>query len=546
MNAYLKKWWGWGDPHKRFSLASRPSIFHFLQTQFDIKDKRFSPPHEKDIKLPESQLFQNEIKNLQALVGMENIFYDHATRLSHCLGKSTPDLIHARYKKREEAPDAVLFPKTESEVLNILRFCGEQKISVVPFGGGSSVLGGVSPSRYTHHHAVITLNLQKMNRVLNVDSSSHVACVQPGILGPQLEEELNRHHFTFGHFPQSFEFSTLGGWIATRGSGQNSSYYGNISDLVVSVKIATPQGIIQTRTTPDSSTGPSLRQLFIGSEGIFGVIVEAVIKIRPQTSSASYGTYLLPHFESGVTAIQKIKEENFNPLIVRLSDVSETQISFKMGSTQGGLKTILSYFVKLWMKFKKIKKEESCFLLVGFTGSKKDINHQKKRIRKMMKGSLSLGSKPGFTWHKSRFELPYLRDELLDYGILVDTFETATLWHNLIPLYNKIQKEAYRILSPKSLLLCHISHTYDTGASLYFTFLTSFIENPLTQWRDIKKAVTRVILDNGGTLSHHHGIGKDHRDFLVDEHGGEFLNILKNIKQTLDPSGIMNPRKLIQ
>ena len=498
MNAYLKKWWGWGDPHKSFPLASRPSIFHFLQTQFDIKDKRFSPPHEKDIKLPESQLFQNEIKNLQALVGMENIFYDHATRLSHCLGKSTPDLIHARYKKREEAPDAVLFPKTESEVLNILRFCGEQKISVVPFGGGSSVLGGVSPSRYTHHHAVITLNLQKMNRVLNVDSSSHVACVQPGILGPQLEEELNRHHFTFGHFPQSFEFSTLGGWIATRGSGQNSSYYGNISDLVVSVKIATPQGIIQTRTTPDSSTGPSLRQLFIGSEGIFGVIVEAVIKIRPQTSSASYGTYLLPHFESGVTAIQKIK------------------------------------------------KEESCFLLVGFSGSKKEVSYQKKRIRKMMKGSLSLGSKPGFTWHKSRFELPYLRDELLDYGILVDTFETATLWHNLIPLYNKIQKEAYRILSPKSLLLCHISHTYDTGASLYFTFLTPFKENPLTQWRDIKKAVTRVILDNGGTLSHHHGIGKDHRDFLVDEHGGEFLNILKNIKQTLDPSGIMNPGKLIQ
>ena len=548
MKSYLRKFWGWGDLHQSWNLREAPKFYEALEERFGALHTDQKLPKEDEIELPAGRLTSEDLQSLGAIVGEKNIYHDHATRLYHSLGKSTVDLIQAKALKRLEAPDCVLFPKTEAEILKILQFCASScessKISVVPFGGGSSVLGGVHPRKNENHRALLTLNLQCLNQVLEMNPRTHTARIQAGILGPDLEKKLNEKKYTLGHFPQSFEFSTLGGWIATRGSGQFSTFYGNISDQVVSVRMVTSQGIVETRKVPASSTGPSFKEMLVGSEGIFGVITEAVMQIHPLPQKTQYQSYLFPSFEAGIEALRQIKENDLDPLIARLSDPLETHLFLKMKKSE------TSFFQKkifsLLLKFKKIEPSKMCYLLVGFQGTSESVRAQMRSVQKICPKALCLGQKPAQNWFHSRFQLPYLRDALLDSKILTDTFETATSWDTVFSLYQHVLVETQKKIGSNGMVFCHVSHIYLTGACLYFTFLTKFKEDPLKQMKEIKHHVTETILKQGGTLSHHHGIGIDHRDFLKEEHGPEFVKVLKNMKQSLDPESILNPQKVIQ
>lgn len=504
------------------------------------------PPKEDDIELPPSRIANSTYEALRNLIGPQNVKMDPHTRLCHSLGRSTPDLIQARFKIRREAPDAVIFAESIESIAKILKYCEAENIALIPFGGGSSVLGGVSPQKKETHQAVITLNLQKMDRVLEINAVSHTAQIQAGILGPDLEKALNQKNFTLGHFPQSFEFSTVGGWIATRGSGQNSIFYGNISDLVLALKVVTPAGILETKKIPASSTGPDAKNLLIGSEGAFGVIVEATLKITPRPVFRTFETFLVKDFKMGVKVVREIEQDHLRPSLIRLSDAHETQFFLTMNRSKGWKAYLKQRLLKMGLKKKKIALDQACFLLVEAQGSHEELTSFKKKIRFFRSQSLSLGGEPGWKWHATRFELPYLRDELLGRGILVDTFETAILWENVESLYHAVIHETKKVLTPKGLVLCHVSHVYATGACLYFTFLDKASSQPLDQWRVIKEHVTQTILSAGGTLSHHHGVGRDHLKFLIQEHGPWFVEELKVMKHRLDPKHILNPGKLVE
>ncbi|MBI2608974.1 MAG: FAD-binding oxidoreductase [Deltaproteobacteria bacterium] len=542
---YLEKWWGWGELDKVYPKDLTSHIHNILKERFHLSSHHSAIPQEEKIELPTSRLSTTDFEDLKNI--SSSATEDHKTRLCHSLGKSYIDLIEARKLKRFYAPDAVVFPTSVEEIVHVLQFCKTRKISLVPFGGGSSVLGGVSPEKKEDHQAVITLNLQKMKQIFEINPLSNTVHTQTGILGPALEKELNQKGFTLGHFPQSFEFSSVGGWIATRSAGQNSTFYGKIEDMVVALKILTPQGLIQTKTVPASSCGPSFKDFFIGSEGCFGIIVEATLKIHPLPQHKTYQSFLFPDFLQGIRALSHIKKLNLSPSLVRLSDAKETEFLFKMESLK---KDFFHLFQKKFFSFllkkKKINLGRASLLLIGLEGSHKEIRYLKKQLKMLAKNTLSLGSRPGWKWHKSRFELPYLRDALIDQGVMIETFETATEWHNIENLYRKVYDTTHTILGPKALVFCHISHIYLTGASLYFTFLTQAKNDPILQWHQVKERVTKTLLQEGGTLSHHHGIGRDHKKFLIEEHGPLFVETLKEVKHFLDPQHILNPGKLIE
>jgi alkyldihydroxyacetonephosphate synthase len=538
------RWWGWGEDGHDEPLP--PSARALLAERIGpLPAARRNPVALEDVRLPEPALPAAARESLAAAVGAEHLRESRLARVSHAAGRGYHDLVRLRTGDAGGAPDAVVFPGDAAEVAAVLRACAEAGVAVVPFGGGTSVVGGVEPWR-GRFPAVVALDLARMGRLLAVDPVSLTATVQPGITGPELEQALAERGLTLGHFPQSFEFSTVGGWVATRSSGQASTGYGRVDDLVLALRVVTPSGEIATRAVPASAAGPRLRELLVGSEGTLGVIVEATLRVRPRPSVRRYEGVSLPRLDAGIDAFRALAQTGIAPDVMRLSDPEETQVSLALSGGAGLATRALRGYLRTRGH------GDGCLAIVGWAGTDEaELRRRRIAAARVLRahGALGLGTPVGHAWEHGRFHAPYLRDELLALGVMVETLETATTWDRLPALRESVAAaldRALRSLGTPPVVMCHLSHVYRAGASLYFTFLARQQEGAeLAQWHAAKAAASEAILAGGGTITHHHAVGRDHAPWLPGEVGELGVELLRAAKATLDPAGIMNPGKLV-
>ena len=547
------RWWGWGYLDKTYPLEERPAFWPYLRRRLGLDGEEGLPVPDLDaIELRPPRLEERALAGLREIVGEENVSTGKYDRLTHAYGKSYPDLVRLRKGQVENPPDVVVYPESEREVAAILRLAEEERLAVIPFGGGTSVVGGVEPLAGELRGA-ISLDLRKLNALLEVDEVSLTATAQAGISGPELEEALNRRGYTLGHFPQSFEFSTLGGWIAARAAGQQSTKYGKIEDMVVSLVVVTPRGAMATKRVPASASGPDLDQLLVGSEGILGVITQATVIIRPLPQVKDYRGVLFRDFGDGLEAIREIMQRGVIPATIRLSDEEETRAYVALQRPPVNWRKALKEKVgKAILTWRGYSLDSGCLMVLGLEGEEVEVKRERREALAICRrhGGFHLGRGPGRGWYKERFELPYLRDILLSRGVMVIALETATTWDNLEYLYRQVKKaieSAIEGMGVKPLVMTHASHVYRSGASLYYLILAKQLKGrELEQWRAIKRAATECIVACGGTLSHHHGVGRDHAPWLVAEHGELGVEAIKALKRALDPAGIMNPGKVLR
>jgi alkyldihydroxyacetonephosphate synthase len=480
--------------------------------------------------LPDSELPVDARAALVAAVGADRVSTDRADRVRHTRGWSTPDLLRLRAGDAGDAPDAVVRPGSHDEVCAVLEACATHRVAVVPYAGGTSVVGGLVAER-TGFAGVIALDVARLDSVTGLDEVSRVVTLGTGLRGTAAEARLNEAGYTLGHFPQSYEGASIGGYAAARSAGQSSAGYGRFDEMVVGLVLATPRGTIRLGTAPQSAAGPDLRQLVLGSEGTLGVITSVTVRIRPRPEVREFEGWRFDDFAHGVAAMRRLAQDGPRPTVLRLSDEAETAINLAdpdvLGSGPGG-----------------------CLAVVGYEGTAADVadRHAAGSLVLAAAGGTALGRDPGEAWRAGRYRAPYLRDPLLDAGAFVETLETATFWSGLEQLRADVTTaltDALGAQGTPAVVLCHVSHVYETGASLYFTVLCAQATDPIAQWGAAKAAATAAIRAAGATITHHHGVGTDHRAAYQDEIGPLALELLRAVKATVDPAGILNPGVLV-
>ncbi|CAN5436512.1 FAD-binding oxidoreductase [soil metagenome] len=413
-------------------------------------------------------------------------------------------------------------------------------MAVVPFGGGSSVVGGLDAVD-GGHGAVVSLDLGLM-RSVDLDRESLTARLGPGLRGPEAEAALGELGHTIGHFPQSFEQATIGGFAATRSAGQASSGYGRFDELVTAVELTAPAGAMRTLQTPHTAAGPALRELVLGSEGTLGVITEVTCRVRPSPEERSYEGWIAEDWVAGREIVRALAQQGEAPDVLRLSDEEETRVSLQLSGAEGMRKRALDAYLALR------RRSGGCLVICGWEGEQESVRRRRALAHRRLRagGAVSLGAAAGRSWERGRFEGPYLRDELLGMGVFVETLETSHTWSRLDELYQAVGGALKDALGQQSIVMCHLSHAYRDGASLYFTFLArSRAGEEIEQWREVKGAACDAIVATGGTITHHHAVGRDHAPYMTAEVGELGIEALRAVKERLDPAGIMNPGKLL-
>lgn len=541
-------WWKWGSNSKRKSLTDYPRLERYLQHRFSesFKNLRTFPPtnvvgREHNSALV-AQVFQFTLPWIAITISKR-------ARLERAIGKSYTDQLRVLGNGSIHLPDAVISPRGHDEVVQILQVCSSHDFKVIPFGGGSNVVGAFRLKSYDRPHVV--LDMSGMNRMLHFSRTNCLAIFEAGIDGPSVEEHLGKYGFTLGHFPQSFEYSTLGGWIATNSAGQESPLYGRISDMVISLKIATPSGTINTSNYESEAGGINLKSLFFGSEGMLGIVTEAQVHVHRISEKKTWMAALFPTFDSGREAIHQLVLGGLAPTVVRYTDKHETSILslFSPDRTETGFSKMKSYAAK-FVSACTGKKPGENLVLIRLDGQTKEVRTRQleaARIFRMHQG-ICIGETLGKRWEASRFDLPYLRDDLLERGFLIDTMETVFPWDRIDGLKEKLLSELQGSKAfgcEKGILLTHLSHVYRTSCSVYFTVVTvQDVNDPLGQWKEIKEMVMDFIVREGGAVSHHHSVGRDHQPWYNRTTDILTKGILRRVKSELDPENILNPGKL--
>jgi alkyldihydroxyacetonephosphate synthase len=550
------RWWGWGDPAHPPALG--PKALELLRETVGSAARPRAPVALAKVRLGESALGESDSAQLAALLGAGGVRGDRAARVEHAAGRGYPDLVRLRAGEPEGAPDAVLYPARAEQLKALLEVCARRSIAVVPFGGGTSVVGGVAPLKGAHA-AVVALDMRGFEELQRLDRESLIVTVGAGMRAPALERVLAMRGLTLGHFPQSFEYVSLGGCAATRSAGQASTGYGRFEELVLGLRVCAPAGEIALAAQPASAAGPDLRRLLVGSEGTLGVIAELDLRVRPAPLERRYEGVFFEDFAAGMGALRALAQEHAAPAVARLSDEAETRMSLAQagagsGSTHPrGLRGLGSDVKRRAGRgYLRVRGYGSgCLAILGFEGAPGEVERHRERALHLVRrsGGLPVGRSPGEAWREQRFAAPYLRDELLTHGVMVETLETATTWSNLPRLYRETGRaiaDSLRAQGTEGIVMCHISHLYETGASLYFTLLARQREGAeIEQWRTVKRAASGAIALNGGTITHHHAVGRDHVPWMVQEIGEQGVGALRALKEQLDPAGIMNPGKLL-
>jgi alkyldihydroxyacetonephosphate synthase len=536
------RWSGWGPEREAGGLPDTARAM--LSERLGLSGERRPPVALDEVELPEPALPDVVRGALVAAVGAENVREDRLARVAHALGKSYVDLLRLRAGDGSSAPDAVVYPASHEEVVAVLEACSAEGIAVVPFGGGTSVVGGVEPLRDGFAGA-ITLDLGRMDRLRAADLRSLTATFDPGISGPRAEAALASRGLTLGHFPQSFEYATVGGFVATRSAGQASTGYGRIDEMVLGLRLAAPAGEVSLRAMPASAAGPALRELVVGSEGTLGVITEVTLAVRAAPAERRYEGWSFRSFAEGAEALRALEQAGAAPDVARLSDEDETALNMALAATGSPTERAGKAYLRVRGH------EGGCIAIFGWEGSREGVRRRRALTARIAReaGGITLGERPGRSWVKNRYAAPYLRDELLDHGVLAETLETATTWSNLMHLHGAVRDALRDTLGEQGtppLVMCHVSHLYRAGASLYFTAIARQREGEeAAQWRAAKAAASDAIVAAGGTITHHHAVGADHAPWMRSEVGELGVELLRAAKERLDPRGVMNPGKLV-
>lgn len=507
------RWWGWGDPAREYPTEQAARFVTALERRFGALPRTPGVSLGRVV-VPRSRLERDGLARFERGIGTSKVTTAHRERIRHAFGQSYPELVRAMAGEVRTVPDAVLFPASHDAVRDGLAAAEEIGVAVIPFGGGTSVTGGVQGGT----SPFVACSTRALGRVLAIDQVSGTATVEAGIYGPALEAALGTRGFTFGHFPQSFEHSTLGGWIATRSAGQQSTGYGKIEDLIIGARVATARGDLVLPPRPAAAEGPDLLQLVLGSEGQLGVVTQATLRLRRVPELRRYEGWLVPSFEHGLELIRECMQRGVRPTTVRLSDEAETATFGALGGAtlSGGT-----------------------LLVVGSEGESDEVARWQSAFAALAgAGGRALGTAAGDSWYAHRFELPYLRDVLLERGLLIDVIETAALWADLPRLYAAVSSALSASLADP-IVLCHSSHAYDSGASLYFTFIARRETDWEAQWWGAKRAAMDAVATNAGVISHHHGIGAHHRPWLERRLGSKGMAVFDALRTTLDPRGTL-------
>jgi alkyldihydroxyacetonephosphate synthase len=532
------KWWGWGDPDIEPELDD-VALGVLRERVGDLAPASRAEALE-DVALPVAEPLP---RALIEAVGEDAVFDSTEDRLRHATGCGYADLVRLRGGRLDSAPDAVLLPADAETVRRVLDVCATEGVAVVPYGGGTSVVGGVEPLRGAHPR-LVALDLGRL-RGVEVERRSLTARLGAGLRGPEAEAALNAQGVVLGHFPQSFEYATVGGFAATRSAGQASSGYGRFDSLVTALSLIAPAGELRTLEVPHTAAGPSLRELALGSEGVFGVIPEVAVRVRPAPTARRYEAWVAESFEAGAEIVRALAQGPGLPDVIRVSDEEETAISLALSGPRGIAAAALDRYLGLRGR------RGGCLIVIGIEGEEESVARRRALAVRALRrgGGAYLGQGAGRSWEHGRFRGPYLRDALMDMGAMVETLETAHTWSGLGDLHDGVAAAIRGALAAQGtpgLAFCHLSHAYADGASLYFTFVAPARQGAeLEQWAAVKRAASEAIVAAGGTITHHHAVGRDHAPYMDAEVGGTGLDVLRAVKRQLDPAGIMNPGKLL-
>jgi len=530
----MRRWNGWGDEAVEYPVP--PAAARFLEQRIGTA-RRILPARLADViaaaapsRLPRHALVDREPE----------------TRLRHARGQSLPDWIAMRSGRPGVIPDGVAHPTTREDVRALLGLASQVGARLIPYGGGTSVVGHVNPPG--GDAPVLTVSMARINGLLHFDEISQLATFGAGAAGPDLEAQLRARGFTLGHFPQSFEFSTVGGWVATRSSGQQSLGYGRIERLFAGGRVEAPAGTLELPAFPASAAGPDLREIILGSEGRLGIITEATVRIAPLPERERFYAVFLPTFDDGVATVRELVQARVPLSMLRLSTAVETETTLRLAGHERLIQALERVLAM------RGAGPEKCMLLLGFTGRKSLVTAARKdaiAIAAAHRGVRAGGAVVGKQWQRSRFRVPYLRNALWEAGYAVDTLETATRWSQLPKLVLAVESALENALAERGErvhVFTHLSHFYPDGASLYTTYLFRLAADPdetLHHWQALKAAASRAIVAHGGTISHHHGVGTDNAPYLAAEKGELGLQVLRDLCARFDPGGLMNPGKLV-
>lgn len=524
-----RNYWGWGYKDFQFpekALAQYKVLFRNLFQLKEFENHQPVPAEELELRKPRFGL----PATLEKICSASNF-----DRASHSYGKSFRDVWRGFHGLFPNPPDYVAFPKTEAEILQLMEYATLNDVSLVPFGGGSSVCGGVEPTENARYQGVISVDMKHFDQVLEINHDSRSAHIQGGIYGPALEAALRPEGLTLRHYPQSFEFSTLGGWIATRSGGHFATLYTHIDEFVQGVTMITPNGKMETRRLPGSGAGPSEERLVAGSEGTLGIITSAWMRLQTIPKYKKTVTVSFPTFEAGAAGAKAIAQSGLNPANARLIDAME---AFNNGLGDGS----------------------SAVLIIGFESHQRDVTYWMQEALVLCKElggtwdekrvTETARSEKGDAWKNSFLLAPYLRDECIKLGVIAETFETAVTWDQFPTFYKNVKKAAQEATNKHcgmGTVTCRFTHIYPDGPAPYFTIIAKGESGKqMEQWDAIKVAVSQAIIDNGGTITHHHAVGKDHRPFYTQQHTPLFGEMLTAAKKSVDPNWVMNPGVLLE
>ena len=523
------KHFGWGREGEGLTADETAFVLGRIQA-------RFGPGAEREVKPPPLEDIKLEPPRLKVPPSLPFCTTEHYDRAAHAHGKSFPEYVRGLLGDYSSAPDVVAYPRTEADVAAVLDWAGGAQASVTPFGGGSTVVGGVEPVRdAARHKAAVTIDLRELGRVLEVDKTSRAARIEAGAFGPALEAQLKPHALTLRHFPQSFECSTLGGWIATRSGGHFATLYTHIDDLVESLRAVTPKGVIETRRLPGSGAGPSPDRLLIGSEGILGIITQAWMRLQDRPKFRAGGAVQFPDFFTASKALRAVSQAGLYPANCRILDAEE---AFNTGAADGSVAIMVLAFesgdhpLEPWMA----RARECCAAHGGKAGA----------------GDAADAHRAGAAgaWRNAFIRMPFARERTIERGVINDTFETAITWERFEAFHDNVKAATERAIVEATgrtgQVTCRVTHVYPDGPAPYFTFHAAGRHGQLSaQWDTIKSAGLDSVIENGGTVTHHHAVGRDHRRWYDRQRPPLFAAALKAAKATMDPQALLNPGVLI-
>lgn len=529
----MRRWNGWGDEANKMDLPPTGETF-LAEVVGSAKPLRDATWDEVQQQVPPSRLPEH------ALIDRSD-----EQRIRHARGQSLPDWLAMRSGQFDYFPDGVAFPETRDQVAELVEFCYQQGIVLIPYGGGTSVAGHINP--FNSQRPILTVAMTRMSRLLDFDEDSQIATFGAGTPGPLVESQLRAKGYTLGHYPQSFELSTVGGWVASRSSGQQSLRYGRIEQMFAGGSVETPQGRMEIPTIPASSAGPDLREIFMGTEGRMGIISEVKVRVTPLAEQEDFYVIFFPSWDQAKHAAKRLVQGKTQLSMLRLSNAIETVTQLALAGHPGQI-ALMEKFLS-W----RGASEGKCMMTLGVTGNPAQCRAALSLVKKTVRpyGGVYTGDYLGKKWAQKRFMMPYLREALWELGYVVDTLETSVDWSKVDPVLNKMEDSLRHGLQQegeKVHVFTHLSHFYSQGSSIYTTYVfragKDYAET-LSRWQKLKSTTSEVIVRNGGTISHQHGVGKDHAPYLHVEKGPLGMSLLRTLCASMDTKGLLNPGTLL-